>query len=107
VSSKAVVSNLKEGDRVRHTAAPQWGLGQLLDNPVGGKANILFADEGKKLIFLLPELVLVQGEEAEDAALDRMIERRRSRPSGDTRKIKTGPAGTTGVQLSLNLRSSS
>ncbi|HJU09380.1 MAG TPA: DUF3553 domain-containing protein [Candidatus Binataceae bacterium] len=67
-------ADLKKGARVRHVAAPQWGIGELLRDPVGGKAWILFVDAGEKLIMLSNQLLLVEGAEAENALLDRRIE---------------------------------
>lgn len=40
------------GDRVKHRSAPDWGIGQVLEPPSGGKVKIFFAKAGVKLLAL-------------------------------------------------------
>jgi hypothetical protein len=60
------------GDRVKHRSAPDWGIGQVLGPPGGGKVKIFFAKVGVKLLTLSASLATVQGEEASDPTLDNL-----------------------------------
>ncbi len=64
---------LVKDDRVRMPAKPEWGLGQVIQNPAGGKVFVLFREAGEKTLSLKhATLVSVEGEEATDAWLDNL-----------------------------------
>ena len=60
----------KIGDRVRHPARPEWGIGEVLDS--NSKVRVFFAKAGEKVLKNAP-LELVTGPEASDPALDDRI----------------------------------
>jgi hypothetical protein len=63
---------MKKDDRVRHNAAPEWGLGRVLENPTAGKVRIFFSNVGVKTISLPANIVLVKGAEATSLLLDNL-----------------------------------
>lgn len=64
---------LKDGDRVRHPALPDWGIGQVLSDPVGKSARVFFVGAGEKLISLdHVSLIPVKGSDAAHPLLDNL-----------------------------------
>jgi hypothetical protein len=64
---------LKKGDRVRNLLAPDWSLGQLLEDGVADKARVFFVGAGERRVLLSPmHAQRVQGAEAESALLDNL-----------------------------------
>ncbi|MDO8433482.1 MAG: DUF3553 domain-containing protein [Candidatus Binatus sp.] len=63
---------MKKNDRVRHEAVPEWGLGRVLEDPVGGRVRIFFINVGIKKISLPTSIVVVTGAEAANAILDNL-----------------------------------
>lgn len=62
---------LKKGERVKHPARPEWGLGKVLEDSLNGKARVLFKTAGEKLVSLEHvALTPVTGAEAHDPSLD-------------------------------------
>jgi hypothetical protein len=97
--SNLSVPHLKKGGRLRHAAALQWGVGELLEDPVAGKARILFVDAGEKLSVLSQQLFLVEGSEPEDPMLDRPI--RSLTAKAHVEAEKRGKRAISGVQPRL------
>ncbi len=55
----------RKGNRVRHPARSEWGLGKVLEDSVGGKARVLFKSAGERTLLLkYVALTLVTGAEA-------------------------------------------
>ncbi|MEP7343427.1 MAG: DUF3553 domain-containing protein [Acidobacteriota bacterium] len=55
----------KKGNRVRHPARSEWGLGKVLEDSAGGKARVLFTSAGERTLLLKHvALTLVTGAEA-------------------------------------------
>ena len=53
---------LVKDDRVRMPAKPEWGLGQVIQNPAAGKVFVLFREAGEKTLSLKhATLVSVEG----------------------------------------------
>jgi len=65
-------NEMNTGDRVKHQSAPDWGVGQVLEPPNGGKVKIFFTNAGLKLLTVSAPLEPVQGEEASDPVLDNL-----------------------------------
>jgi hypothetical protein len=64
---------LAKDDRVRMPAKPEWGLGQVMQNPAAGKVCVLFREAGEKTLSLKhATLVSIEGEEASDPWLDNL-----------------------------------
>jgi len=63
---------MKRDDRVRHEAAPQWGVGRVLEDPAAGKVRIFFSNVGTKTISLLANIVVVHGADAINPILDNL-----------------------------------
>jgi hypothetical protein len=62
---------MRKDDRVKMPTKPDWGMGQVLRDPAGGKVCILFREAGEKILSLKhAKLVGVEGEEARDSWLD-------------------------------------
>jgi Protein of unknown function (DUF3553) len=65
--------HLKKGDRVRHLGAPDWGLGQLLEDCLADKALIFFVSAGERLVALPhARIQRVEGANAQNALLDNL-----------------------------------
>ena len=41
---------IKKGDRVRHPTREDWGLGEVLENPISGNTRVFFVGSGEKTI---------------------------------------------------------
>jgi hypothetical protein len=63
---------MTKGDRVKHTLAPDWGIGRVLEPPRDGKVKIFFATAGIKLLAVSAPLAIVQGADALNVALDNL-----------------------------------
>jgi len=63
---------MKKDDRVRHSAAPQWGLGRVLEDPAAGKVRIFFSDAGIKTISTDANIVVMTGKQALISFLDNL-----------------------------------
>ncbi len=60
-------------DRVKMPSRPEWGLGQVIQDPAAGKVCVLFREVGEKILSLKhAKIVCVEGEEARDVWLDSM-----------------------------------
>jgi len=58
-------------DRVKMPSRPEWGLGQVIQDPAAGKVCVLFREVGEKVLSLKhAKIVCVEGEEARDVWLD-------------------------------------
>jgi hypothetical protein len=63
----------KKGDRVRHPAKEDWGLGQVLEDSTEAMVRIFFVGAGeRKLSLNLVTPVVVTGDEAQDVRLDNL-----------------------------------
>lgn len=62
-----------KGDRVRHPAKEDWGLGEVLENSNGDTARIFFVGPGEKTLSLkYVKPVKVKGSEASNVVLDNL-----------------------------------
>src|SRR4051812_10052361 len=78
-----------KGDRVKHPARPQWGIGQVLEDSDGVSATVFFVGAGeKKLRLQQANLLKVEGAEAEHPALDSRRESKKGKPSGNSKATK-------------------
>jgi hypothetical protein len=67
------MSELTQGDRVRHPGVPEWGLGEVLDVPKGGEVRVFFVEAGEKTLALRHvTLEIVPFEQAQHAVLDNL-----------------------------------
>lgn len=65
--------NYKKGWRVTHPQAPQWGLGEVLEDSVGDSVRIFFVGAGEKKLSLKDlALVKVDGDKAKHPILDNL-----------------------------------
>jgi hypothetical protein len=66
----------RKGDRIRHPRLEEWGVGEVLENGIGGTVRAFFVGAGERKLSLAhvrPELV--QGEEAAHPVLDNLMQR--------------------------------
>jgi hypothetical protein len=64
---------IHKDDRVKMPTKPEWGLGQVIQEPAGGKVAILFREVGRKTLSLKhAKLENVEGDEASDPWLDHL-----------------------------------
>lgn len=64
----------RKGDRIRHPRLEEWGVGEVLENGIGGTVRAFFVGAGERKLSLAhvrPELV--QGEEAAHPVLDNLM----------------------------------
>jgi hypothetical protein len=66
------VIQMKKDDRVRHNAAPHWGVGKVLEDPISRKIRIFFTNAGERLIALPADIRVVTGKEASSSLLDNL-----------------------------------
>ena len=65
--------SLKKGDRVRHPAQVEWGLGEVLADPGEDKVRVFFVGAGAKILSLKHvNLQRVPKEEAAHPVLDNL-----------------------------------
>jgi hypothetical protein len=85
----------KKGDRVRHPVKTDWGLGEVLENQIGDRVQILFEDVGvKKFALETITFVKVVGDEAESPYLDALVKHQ-----GKKRTNKPGKPAATHVSF--------
>jgi len=78
-----------KGDRVKHPARPEWGVGQLLEDGDDVNATVFFVGAGEKRLRLQQaNLRKVEGPEAEHPALDSLKSPRKGRSTGKVRATK-------------------
>ena len=101
----------KKGLRVKNPYAPDWGVGEVLENTAGNTVSVFFVDAGQKTLSLKDlELVKVDGEEANHPILDNLkivVEERlrfRSLPESIQRFPKEYPGGFYGEKFARNER---
>jgi hypothetical protein len=88
-----------KGDRVKHPARPEWGVGQILEDSDGVNALVFFVGTGeKKLRLQQANLMKVEGAEAEHPALD---SRRNLKKGKSASKVKA----TKYIELPLMIES--
>jgi len=63
---------MKRDDRVRHEAAPQWGVGRVLEDSAAGKVRIFFSNVGTKRSRFWRRSLLLQGADAINPILDNL-----------------------------------
>ena len=64
---------IHKDDRVKMPTKPEWGLGQVIQEPASGKVAILFREVGRKTLSLKhAKLINVEGDEASDPWLDHL-----------------------------------
>ena len=67
----------KKGDRVKHPAKNEWGLGEVLENSNGETVRVFFVGAGEKTLSLkYVEPVKVEGDEATHPVLDNLTIRK-------------------------------
>jgi hypothetical protein len=68
----------RQGDRVKHQTKTDWGLGEVLKDPVDDKVEVIFEDLGppsRKFKVSLAPLVKVHGEEGRSEYLTALVKR--------------------------------
>jgi Protein of unknown function (DUF3553) len=101
----------KKGLRVKNPYAPDWGVGEVLEDTAGNTVSVFFVDAGQKTLSLKDlELVKVDGEEANHPILDNLkivVDeglRFRSLPESIQRFLKEYPGGFYGEKFAGNER---
>jgi Protein of unknown function (DUF3553) len=101
----------KKGLRVKNPYAPDWGVGEVLEDTAGNTVSVFFVDAGQKTLSLKDlELVKVDGEEANHPILDNLkivVDeglRFRSLPQSIQRFLKEYPGGFYGERFAGNER---
>ena len=65
---------MKAGDRVFHPNKPEWGLGQVIKEPVAGQVTVFFTGAGERKLSLdIAPLILAEGEQAVNKQLDHLL----------------------------------
>jgi hypothetical protein len=72
---KEALMAYKKGERVKHPAQEDWGLGEVLEDSSAKKVRVFFVEAGHKTLSLKHvELITVEGDQANHPLLDNLAE---------------------------------
>lgn len=91
----------QRGDRVKHEARTDWGLGEVLADQAGDKVQVIFEDAGLKMFSVdVAPLVKVVGEEAQSDHLSLLAKQERKK-IGKSKNSTTPPDPFTTFPMAI------